>query len=261
MFKLFYDNEHNVQDILKQSNFEDEFVKFNEDIKAFIEYNLNKINNDINATKFRFVEAFVVKVIALLEMNDKYNSTYEGSDFVYVNIGSALLENEKYIYGMFFKIFELQEYNGDDQSESPVLKEHETVFIQIEQLLHKLNNIMNAYKEDNDNSTDLYEIAFSIFCQKYVPTVMPSISNAITSKHKPQTLSILQFMYYFIPYYILYIQQPSTCMFKSFQYSEKLTIFLTSIIKSFLKRSKLQPKQPHHSFQQFFPLTNRVTLP
>jgi hypothetical protein len=52
-----------------------------------------------------------------MDMNDKYNASYEGSDFVYVNIGSVLIENEKYIYGMFFKIFELQEYNNEDNKQ------------------------------------------------------------------------------------------------------------------------------------------------
>lgn len=242
MFKLFYDNEHNIQDILKQSNFEDEFVKFNEDIKMFVEYNLNKIINDTNETSFHFIEAFVMKVISILDMNDKYNASYEGSDFVYVNIGSVLIENEKYIYGMFFKIFELQEYNNEDNNnnhhnESVLSKENENLFMQMENLLHKLNNIMNNYyKEDNNNSinnNNLYEITFSIFCQKYISTVIQNINKAITSKYKQQQpFSILQFIYYFIPYYHFYIQHPYTCLFKSFQYSEKPTIFLTSIIKS-----------------------------
>ena len=86
------------------------YEEFTKDILNYISYNILKMNELFKAKKNNidldsFVNAFIDKLLNILDMNSIIINNTDYYKLLYINIASLLIDEENIIYSLFFKIF------------------------------------------------------------------------------------------------------------------------------------------------------------
>lgn len=221
MFKLFFSNEKNISDSIlkiKNDNNHSFYIEFNEELNKFVSYHVNAFNTKENKELFT---AFIHKFLSIIDLNRKYNSNYEMYNFVYFNLSSLILKNNDYVYTIFFKSFEyiIEEITGN-------FKE-----INEKELMNQLSILLKDMMNNNKDTED-FEGVFSIFCKKFIPSILNIFHKKYIEQIKPSTKTFFSFVIFVLPYFKIFIHEMFTKYFETYQHVTKEKIFITSLINS-----------------------------
>lgn len=222
MFKLFFSNEKNISDsILKFTNDNNHsfYIEFNEELNKFVSYHISTFITKENKELFI---AFIHKFLSIIELNRKYNSNYEMYNFVYFNLSSLILRNNDFIYTIFFKSFEyiIEETNGNFNENNE------------KELINQLNMLLKDLMNNNNKDNEEFEGVFSIFCKRFIPSILNIIYKKYIKQVKSNTKNFFSFAIFILPYYEYLIHEIFTKYFETYQQVSKEKIFLTSVISS-----------------------------
>lgn len=219
MFKLFFDNEKNIQEkigTISDKEFTASYQAFNGELIKFVLFNVNKCMKENNKELYF---CFINKFISIIELNHKINSNKEDYELIYYSLSKHIFTNNEYVYMLFFKYFE---YMIEDLNQN----------VKINDILFPLSTLlkrMQPYSKDKSGLKTVY----TTFLESFIPRIVKVVYAQFNLTKEKQT--IISFLNFFLKYYTLIIKELFVSYCKDYVLISKATLFINSIINEITK--------------------------
>ena len=219
MFKLFFENEQNIQEKISKisdKEFTSSYQAFNDELIKFVLFNVDKCMKENNKELYL---SFINKFISIIELNHKINSNKEDYELIYYSLSKHIFTNNDYVYMLFFKCFE---YMIEDLNQN----------LKINDILLPLSTLLNRLQPYSKDKSGLKTV-YTTFLESFIPRIVKVVFAQFNlTKEKPTIISFLNF---FLQYYTLIIRELFVSYCKDYLLISKETLFINSIINEITK--------------------------